>query len=74
MTSGQGARDRAGGLARLSRWYPRWAIWRGQAAGAYWALPPRDHPTQRGLISASDLDELARRLAKPSSSMTDEAA
>ena len=64
MTSGQGAGDRAGGLDRLRRWYPQWAIWRGHATGAYWALPPRDHPTQRVLISASDLDELARRLAQ----------
>jgi hypothetical protein len=60
MTSGQGA----GGLDRLRRWYPRWRIWRGHATGAYWALPPRDHPAQRGLIGASDLDELARRLAR----------
>jgi hypothetical protein len=64
MTSGQGAGDRPGGLDRLSRWYPRWRVWRGHATGAYWALPPRDHPTQRVLISASDLDELARRLAQ----------
>ena len=64
MTSGQGADDRAGGLDRLRRWYPRWRIWRGHATGGYWALPPREHPTQRGLIGASDLDELARRLAQ----------
>jgi len=27
-------------------------------------MPPRDHPTQRELIAASDLDELAQRLAQ----------
>jgi len=64
MTSGQGPGDRADELDRLSRRYPRWRIWRGHTTGAYWALPPRDHPAQRGLISASDLDELARRLAQ----------
>lgn len=64
MTSGQGAGDRLDGLDRLRRRYPRWRIWRGHTTGAYWALPPRDHPTQSGLISASDLDELARRLAQ----------
>jgi hypothetical protein len=64
VTSGQGAGGRAGGLDRLRRRYPRWRIWRGHATGAYWALPPRDHPAQRGLIGASDLGELARRLAQ----------
>jgi hypothetical protein len=64
MTSAQGTGDRAGGLDRLSRQYPRWAIWRGHTTGDYWALPPRDHPTQHGLISATSLDELARRLTQ----------
>ena len=64
MTSGRGAGDRDSGLDRLRRRYPRWRIWRGQATGAYWALPPRDHPTLHMLLSASDLDELARRLAQ----------
>jgi hypothetical protein len=64
MTSGQGAGDRAGGIDRLSRRYPRWRIWHGHTTGAYWALPPRDHPTQHCLISATNLDELARRLAQ----------
>ena len=64
VTSGQSGHDRAGGLDRLRRQYPRWRIWRGQATGDYWALPPRDHPTQRGLIAAGDLTELARRLAQ----------
>ena len=64
MTSGQGADNRDGGLDRLRRQYPRWRIWRGHATGHYWALPPPDHPTQRKLIGASDLDNLARRLAQ----------
>ncbi len=64
MTSGQGPGGQAEGLDRLMRRYPRWRIWRGHTTGAYWALPPRDHPAQRGLIGASDLDELARRLAQ----------
>ena len=50
-------------LQQLRRQYPRWSIWRGRATGAYWALPPRDHPTAHALVSAADLDELARRLA-----------
>ncbi len=60
MTFSQGADDRADRLDRLRRWYPRWRIWRGHATGAYWALPPRDHPAQRVLISAGDLDDLAQ--------------
>src|SRR5216683_7039628 len=64
VTSGHGAHDRDGGLDRLRRQYPRWRIWRGQATGDYWALPPRDHPTQRELIAADDPYELARRLAQ----------
>ena len=64
MTSGHGADDRNGGLDRLRRRYPRWRIWRGQVTGDYWALPPRDHPTERELIAAADLAELARRLAQ----------
>jgi hypothetical protein len=32
--------------------------------GDYWAMPPRGHPTQRWLISARDLDELAHALAE----------
>ena len=50
-------------LEALRRHYPRWRIWHGAATGGYWALPPRDHPTVRGLIGASDLGELARLLA-----------
>ncbi len=64
MTPGQGADDRDGGLDRLRRQYPRWRIWRGHTTGQYWALPPPDHPTQRELIGASDLDDLAQRLAQ----------
>jgi hypothetical protein len=51
-------------LEALRRQYPRWRIWRGTATGSYWALPPRDHPTVRELIGASDLGELARLLAQ----------
>jgi hypothetical protein len=64
VTSGRGSGDRDSGLDRLRRQYPRWRIWRGHATGDYWALPPREHPTVRVLLSASDLDELARRLAR----------
>ena len=64
MTSGRGAGEPDSGLDRLQRQYPRWRIWRGHATGGYWALPPRGHPTVRRLLSASDLDELARRLAQ----------
>lgn len=64
MTSGQGADDPDAELYRLSRQYPGWRIWHGDTTGGYWALPPRDHPTEHGLIGASDLDELACRLAQ----------
>ena len=64
VTSGRDADDRDRELGQLRRQYPRWRIWRGHTTGSYWALPPRDHPTQRGLIGASDLDELARLLAQ----------
>jgi hypothetical protein len=64
VTSHWGAGDQDSGLDQLRRQYPRWRIWRGHATGAYWALPPRDHPTQRDLIGASDFEELARRLAR----------
>ena len=64
MTSGQGAGGPDAGLSWLRHQYPRWRIWRGHATGGYWALPPRDHPTERGLIGASDLDQLARGLAQ----------
>ena len=64
MTSGQGTDGRDAGLDRLRRRYPRWRIWRGHATGGYWALPPRGHPAQRSLIGASDLDQLARRIAE----------
>jgi hypothetical protein len=59
-----GAGDQDSELDRIGRQYPRWRLWRGHATGRYWALPPRDHPTQRDLLSASNLDELARRLAQ----------
>jgi hypothetical protein len=59
---GEGSQDAE--LAQLRQQYPRWRIWRGRATGDYWALPPRDHPAFRELISASDIDELAHRLAR----------
>jgi hypothetical protein len=49
-------------LQRLRHQYPRWRIWRGRATGDYWALPPRDHPNARELMSANDIGELASRL------------
>ncbi len=61
---GRGGDSQDAALERLRRQYPRWRIWRGQATGDYWAMPPRDHPTQRDLIAARDTDELARRLAR----------
>jgi len=64
VTTGSGSGPRDGGLDRLSRQYPRWRIWRGHTTGGYWALPPRDHPTQHNLIGASNLDDLARLLAQ----------
>jgi hypothetical protein len=64
VTSGRGSGDRDSGLDRLRRQYPRWRIWHGHTTGGYWALPPRDHPTLRELVSARDLDELAQRLAQ----------
>jgi hypothetical protein len=51
-------------LARLRQRFPRWRIWRGRATGDYWAMPPRDHPAFRQLISAGDIRELAERLAR----------
>jgi hypothetical protein len=51
-------------LERLRRRYPRWRIWRGRATGDYWAMPPRDHPAAGELVSASDIEELARRIAR----------
>ena len=56
--------DQEAELDRLRRQYPRWRIWRGRVTGDYWAMPPRDHPTARELIGASDIAELARRLAR----------
>ena len=64
MTFGPGADAPDAGLYRLGRQYLRWRIWHGHTTGGYWALPPRDHPTQHGLIGASDLDQLAGRLAQ----------
>jgi hypothetical protein len=64
VTPGRGASDRDSDLDRLARQYPRWRIWRGHTTGGYWALPPRYHPTLRVLLSASNLDELAQRLAQ----------
>jgi hypothetical protein len=51
-------------LVRLRQRFPRWRIWRGRATGDYWAMPPRDHPAFRKLISAGDISELAQRIAR----------
>ena len=64
MNAGPGRNNQDAELEWLRRQYPRWRIWRGRATGDYWAMPPRDHPTQRELIAARDTDELARRLAR----------
>ena len=64
MTAGRDGDNQDGELERLRRQYPRWRIWRGRTTGDYWAMPPRDHPTHRELMSASDIDELAVRLAR----------
>jgi hypothetical protein len=64
MNADRSADNHAAELARLRQQYPRWRIWRGRATGDYWAMPPRDHPAFRELISADDIGELARRLAR----------
>src|SRR5437899_2666465 len=64
MTAGPSGDDKDADLDRLTRQYPQWRMWRGRATGDYWAMPPRGHPTARKLISASDIGELARRLAQ----------
>ena len=64
MTGGRGGDDQDAELERLGRQYPHSRIWRGRATGEYWALPPRGQPAARELIGASDLGELARRLAQ----------
>jgi len=63
MTAGPSGDDKDADLDRLTRQYPQWRRLRGRATGDYWAMPPRGHPTARELISASDIGELARRLA-----------
>jgi hypothetical protein len=64
VNPGQGGDNQRAELERFSRQYPHWRIWRGRATGDYWAMPPRDHPTVRGLICASDLGDLIHRLAQ----------
>jgi hypothetical protein len=64
VTAGRRGDSQDAELEQLKRQYPRWRIWRGRATGDYWALPPRGHPTARELIGASDIGELARRLAR----------
>ena len=64
MTAGRRGDNRDDEVERLRHQYPRWRIWRGRATGDYWALPPPGHPAVRGLISASDIGELGRRLAR----------
>jgi hypothetical protein len=63
VSAGHGGAGDDAGLEQLQRQYPQWLIWRGRSTGEYWAMPPR-HLTQRELISARDLDELAWRLAQ----------
>ena len=63
MTGGPRGDGEDAELERLRRRYPQWRIWHGRATGEYWALPPPGHPAVRELISASTIDELARRLA-----------
>ena len=64
MSSARSGAGEDARLGQLRRQYPRWLIWRGGITGEYWAMPPRGHPTQRELISARDLDQLALTLAK----------
>ena len=64
MNAGPGRNNQDAELERLRRQYPRWRIWRGRATGDYWAMPPSGHPIVRELISANDIGELARRLAR----------
>ena len=64
MTRGPGGDSEDAELERLRRRYPQWRIWRGRATGEYWALPPLGHPAVHELISASNIAELARRLAE----------
>ena len=64
MNADRSADNQDAELARLRRQYPRWRIWRGRATGDYWAMPPRDHPAYRELISADNIGELAQRLAR----------
>ena len=64
MNTGYGGDDQDAELERLQRQYPRWRIWRGQATGKYWAMPPRGHPTVQGLISADNIGELTYHLAR----------
>jgi hypothetical protein len=64
VNAGRSGDDQNAGLDRLRRRYPRWRIWHGRTTGDYWAMPPRGHPNARELMSASDIGELARRLAR----------
>ncbi len=64
VNAGHGRDNHDAELDRLRRQYPQWRIWRGHATGDYWAMPPPGHPTARKLIGASDIAELARRLAQ----------
>lgn len=64
MNGGQSGNNHDPALDRLRQQFPRWRIWRGRATGDYWALPPRDNPAFRELISADDIGELAHLLAR----------
>jgi hypothetical protein len=63
VNAGHGGDNQDAELERLKRQYPQWRIWRGHATGDYWALPPRHHPTAHELIGASDIGDIAHRLA-----------
>jgi hypothetical protein len=64
VNAGAGEAGEDARFEQLRRQYPRWLIWRGSSTGEYWAMPPRGHPTQRELVAARDLDELAWILAE----------
>lgn len=64
MNADRGEDGQEAELVQLRQRFPRWRIWRGRATGDYWAMPPRDHPAFRKLISAGDIGELAQRIAQ----------
>jgi hypothetical protein len=64
MNADRGEDGQEAELVRLRQQFPRWRIWRGRATGDFWAMPPRDHPAFRKLVSAGDIGELAQRIAR----------